>query len=123
MFKLGLNGLPPGAHGFHVHENGDCDPNLVNGARIPAGGAGGHFDPNHTGKHAGPAGEGHFGDLPLIEVAADGTANQSLVAPRIKDPVSLKGHAVVIHSGGDNYSDLPSRLGGGGSRIACGVIE
>ena len=28
----------------------------------------------------------------------------------------------MIHSGGDNYSDEP-KLGGGGARVACGVIE
>ena len=29
----------------------------------------------------------------------------------------------MIHAGGDNYSDLPKPLGGGGDRIACGVIQ
>ena len=28
----------------------------------------------------------------------------------------------MIHVGGDNYSDMPLPLGGGGARIACGVI-
>jgi len=27
----------------------------------------------------------------------------------------------MIHAGGDNYSDQPEPLGGGGGRIACGV--
>ena len=30
----------------------------------------------------------------------------------------LKGRAIVIHSGGDNYSDVPKKLGGGGSSPA-----
>jgi superoxide dismutase, Cu-Zn family len=30
---------------------------------------------------------------------------------------------VVIHEGGDNFSDQPKPLGGGGGRIACGVIK
>ena len=34
----------------------------------------------------------------------------------------LKGHSVMIHEGGDNYTDNPP-LGGGGARIACGVIK
>jgi Cu-Zn family superoxide dismutase len=34
-----------------------------------------------------------------------------------------QGHAIIIHEGGDNYSDTPKPLGGGGSRIACGVVE
>jgi Cu-Zn family superoxide dismutase len=28
----------------------------------------------------------------------------------------------VIHGGGDNYSDSPQPLGGGGARVACGVV-
>ena len=35
----------------------------------------------------------------------------------------LKGRSVIIHAGGDNYSDQPAPLGGGGARIACGVIK
>jgi superoxide dismutase, Cu-Zn family len=122
-FKLALHGLPPGSHGFHVHENGNCGPTLLNDIRIPAGAAGGHLDPGHTGIHAGPNGEGHLGDLPVLEVEANGTAKQTLTAPRIKDTAMLKGRALVIHLGGDNYSDSPSLSGGGGGRFACGVVE
>ncbi len=28
----------------------------------------------------------------------------------------------MIHAGGDNCADLPEKVGGGGARIACGVI-
>ena len=35
----------------------------------------------------------------------------------------VKGRAIMIHAGGDNYSDQPAPLGGGGARIACGVIK
>jgi Cu-Zn family superoxide dismutase len=122
-FKLDLHGLPPGPHGFHVHENGNCGPILMNGTRIPGGAAGGHLDPGHTGAHLGPTGEGHLGDLPVLEVQANGTAKQTLTAPRIKDTDMLKGRALVIHLGGDNYSDSPSLLGGGAGRFACGVVE
>ena len=123
MFKLNLKSLPPGPHGFHVHENGQCAPTTMNGTAIPAGAAGGHWDSDHTNKHEGPAGAGHIGDLPVLEAAADGTASQSLSAPRIKDIAVLKGHALMIHQHGDNYSDQPAALGGGGPRIACGVIN
>jgi Cu-Zn family superoxide dismutase len=122
-FKLDLHGLPPGLHGFHVHENANCGPTLLNGVRIPGGAAGGHFDPEHTNKHEGPAGEGHLGDLPVLAVAANGTASQTLTAPRIKNIDILMGRALIIHSGGDDYSDSPNILGGGGSRIACGEVE
>jgi Cu-Zn family superoxide dismutase len=123
VFKLDLHGLPPGPHGFHLHENASCGPTMKNDAAVPAGAAGGHFDPAHSGKHEGPAGEGHLGDLPVLDVAASGTATQTLAAPRIKDLTTLKNHALIIHAGADNYSDQPSPLGGGGARFACGTIE
>jgi superoxide dismutase, Cu-Zn family len=122
-FKLNLHGLPPGPHGFHVHENANCGPTLLNGVRIPAGAAGDHLDPDNTGKHLGPMGEGHLGDLPVLDVQPDGTATQTLTAPRIRNTGILKGHALIIHIGGDNYSDSPSIGGGGGGRVACGLVE
>jgi superoxide dismutase, Cu-Zn family len=122
-FQFDLHGLPPGSHGFHVHENASCGPTLMGGIRIPAGAAGDHFDPENTGKHAGPMGDGHLGDLPAIEVGAGGTAKQALTAPRIKDIEALRKHALIIQVGGDNYSDSPARDGGGGGRFACGLIE
>jgi Cu-Zn family superoxide dismutase len=125
-----LHGLPPGQHGFHIHQNPDCGPTTpapVAGAApaapVPAGAAGGHFDPDHTGMHMGPMAKGHMGDLPFITVAADGTDHETLTAPRWSDVSGLKGHALVIHAGGDNYADQPKPLGGGGARIACGVIQ
>jgi Cu-Zn family superoxide dismutase len=88
----------------------------------PAGGAGGHLDPDKTGMHMGPMGKGHLGDLPFLTVDGAGTDDEQLVAPRITDVSALKGRTLVIHAGGDNYSDTPP-LGGGGARIACGVIQ
>lgn len=121
--RLDLHGLPPGDHGFHVHANPDCSPNEKDGKTVPAGAAGGHLDPDKTGMHMGPAGMGHLGDLPRLTVASDGTAKGVLLAPRIKRLDALRGHALMIHAGGDNYADQPAPLGGGGARLACGVIE
>ncbi|MEA2738922.1 MAG: superoxide dismutase, Cu-Zn family, partial [Acetobacteraceae bacterium] len=39
------------------------------------------------------------------------------------DTATLHKHALVIHANGDNYSDAPAALGGGGGRSACGEIE
>jgi Cu-Zn family superoxide dismutase len=122
MFHLRLHGLPPGPHGFHVHAMPSCAAGEKDGKPVPAGAAGAHLDPDKTGIHMGPAGMGHLGDLPFITVAADGTAKETLAAPRIKSLDDLKGHALMIHVGGDNYSDQPAPLGGGGARLACGVI-
>ena len=121
-FTLKLHGLSPGQHGFHVHENGSCGPTMMGGVRIPGGAAGSHFDPEGRYKHAGPAGDGHMGDLPFIEAQADGTATATVTAARIADVAAIKGRSLIIHAGGDTYSDTPS-LGGGGGRFACGVVE
>jgi Cu-Zn family superoxide dismutase len=117
-----LKSLPPGPHGFHLHETRSCAPKAgPDGKLVPALAAGGHFDPDKTGKHAGPEGKGHLGDLPALEVAADGTAKKPILAPQLR-VTDLKGKALIIHAGGDNYADQPAPLGGGGARIACGVI-
>jgi len=116
-----LRGLPPGPHGFHAHENPNCGAKVQDGKPVPGLAAGGHYDPDKTGAHHGPTGKGHRGDLPLLRVDADGTATSPVIAPHlsVKD---LKGRSLMIHEGGDNYSDKPKPLGGGGARIACGVV-
>lgn len=108
-----LHDLPAGIHGFHIHEKPDCD-NMGNAA-------GGHLDPAHTGEHEGPYKRGHLGDLPVLIVDKDGNATLPMLAPRFKLS-DIKNHALMIHAGGDNYSDKPEKLGGGGARIACGVV-
>ncbi len=118
-----LKGLPPGEHGFHVHEKGSCEPGMVNGQMAPGGAAGGHLDPKGTKAHKGPmATDGHQGDLPFIVVAADGSAKKAVVAPHLK-LADVKGRALMVHVGGDNYSDTPKPLGGGGGRLVCGVVK
>jgi len=120
--RLDLHGLPPGEHGFHLHETPSCAPaTAADGAVTPAGAAGGHLDPAMTKTHAGPQGAGHLGDLPRITVAADGTSRQTLEAPRLGSAAAFRGHALMIHAGGDTYADTPP-LGGGGARLACGVV-
>jgi Cu-Zn family superoxide dismutase len=120
---LDLHGLPPGQHGFHLHQNASCQPATApDGTVTPAGAAGGHFDPDMNSHHMGPDGMGHLGDLPRVDVAADGTAKLTLTAPRIKDVSKIANHALMFHAGGDNYSDTPP-LGGGGKRLACGVLN
>lgn len=122
LLNLQLQGLPPGEHGFHVHQNPDCGPKVQEGRPVAGAAAGGHYDPKNAGRHAGPYGDGHLGDLPAIEADPDGNVMGAVVAPRLslKD---IRGRSLMIHAGGDNYSDQPKPLGGGGARIACGVIE
>lgn len=123
VVTLDLHGLPPGPHGLHLHQNASCAPGPgPDGKVVPAGAAGGHWDPGKTGHHLGPEGMGHMGDLPRVEIGADGTYKGSLVAPHIMDVSALKGRSLMLHAGGDNYSDTPP-LGGGGARYACAVLQ
>ena len=122
-FAVNLHDLPAGEHGFHVHAEGSCAPVTADDGTItPAGAAGGHWDPDNAGHHGAPDGDGHLGDLPKLTIDANGASTEVVVAPRIHDLAALQGHALMIHAGGDNYSDDPAPLGGGGARLACGVI-
>lgn len=116
LFTPNLSGISSGIHGFHVHVNPDCGNNGM--------AAGGHFDPNLTNKHLGPYHDnGHLGDLPAFYATADGTVTLPVLAPRLKHVSQIKNHALMVHSGGDNYSDSPQSLGGGDGRMACGIIK
>jgi superoxide dismutase, Cu-Zn family len=120
VFTPALTGLPPGMHGFHVHENPSCAAADKDGKKVPALAAGGHYDPSKSGKHGTPWGDGHLGDLPALYVDADGKATQPVLAPRLKLS-DLSGRSIMVHAGGDNHADHPMPLGGGGARIVCGV--
>ena len=118
-----LSGLPPGEHGFHIHEVGNCGPGINEGKAATGFAAAGHYDPSHTKKHLGPfSTSGHRGDLPVLVVDAQGNAARRVTAPHLK-VADIRGRSVMIHAGGDNYSDSPKPLGGGGARIACGVVQ
>ena len=112
-FTPSLSGLTAGEHGFHVHVNPDCG--------MAGQSAGGHYDPANTGRHEGPDGNGHLGDLPRLVVAGNGAATVPVVARRVRVS-DLAGRSLMIHAGGDNYSDVPAPLGGGGARVACGAV-
>jgi Cu-Zn family superoxide dismutase len=118
---LNLSGLPPGIHGFHIHEKGSCDTPDFSGA-------GDHFNPRKK-KHGflDPKGP-HAGDLPNIAVKEDGTVEDTIVTRLL----TLKkgadnsllvpgGKSAVIHKAADDYLTDPA--GHSGGRIACGVIE
>ena len=122
VFSPSLTGLPPGSHGFHVHENPSCEPKEKDGKMVPALAAGGHYDPAASKRHGLPWGDGHLGDLPALFVDATGNANTPVLAPRLKI-ADTKGRSLMIHAGGDNHADHPAPLGGGGARFACGVIQ
>src|SRR5262249_42892063 len=108
---------PPGTHGLHVHEKGDCsDPE--------AKAAGGHFNPTSM-DHAGPMDEKHHaGDLGNIEVKADGTGDLEITSKMLtvkEGPNSVVGKAVIFHEKADDLKTQPT--GNAGGRLACGVVK
>jgi len=111
-----VTGLVPGAHGFHIHEKGDCS--------APDGmSAGGHFNP--TGKaHGNPAaGEHHGGDMPMLEADAAGNATLDVTLDTITlgaDANGIIGRSVIVHKDPDDFKTQPT--GNSGARVACGVI-
>ena len=119
LMSVDVAGLPPGAHGIHLHAVGACTPNFK--------AATGHINPNKA-KHGlrNPEGPDN-GDLPNLFVAADGTAKAefftTLVSVAGGDMPALldeDGSAVIIHENPDDHMTQP--IGGAGGRIGCGVI-
>ena len=111
-----LKNLPPGAHAFHVHAVGLCEP--------PYKTSGGHYNPTGV-KHgiANPEGV-HAGDMPNIHVPDSGALTIEVLNTFLSVDSSLfdeDGAAIVIHEGPDDYVSDPA--GAAGARIACGVIE
>ncbi|MEA3082201.1 MAG: superoxide dismutase, Cu-Zn family [Sphingomonadales bacterium] len=115
-FRVSASGLPHGIHGIHVHPIGRCDP-------PDFASAGTHWNP--TGRQHGlnnPQGP-HAGDLPNVEVAANGVLNQTVVLPNatMAQLLDADGSAILIHAGADDYVSQPS--GNSGPKIACAVIR
>ena len=110
-----LENLPAGAHAFHVHAVGVCEP--------PFKSAGGHFNPTGA-KHGIESAEGvHAGDMPNIHVPESGALEIEVLNTPLRLDAALfdeDGAAIVIHDGPDDYVTDPA--GAAGPRIACGVI-
>ena len=120
--------LEPEFHGFHVHAVGECVPPFTT--------AGGHYNPS------GVSHGDHAGDLPSLLVNEDGTGQLQFTTDRfsIGDLFDADGSALIVHTGRDNYANIPSRYhshtydtfgpdtdtlatGDAGARAACGVVE
>lgn len=116
-----LKGLPPGSHGFTIHENGA----LTNGCSD----AGAHYNP--LGKdHGGPGDtDRHVGDLGNIVADDDSEAKVDIVdkVVSLDGEYSVVGRSIVIHIGEDDLGqgETPDskRTGHSGRRVACGVIK
>lgn len=112
-----VSGLTPGAHGFHIHENGDC-------SAPDAKSAGEHFNPGGK-KHGGlRSTERHGGDLGNIQADSSGNAKVDVTTKDVTlargKPDSILGRALVVHAKVDDQKSDPA--GNAGDRVACGVI-
>lgn len=117
--ELELEGLSPGFHGIHIHEEPLCErPDFVS--------AGNHLNPEQN-KHGLMHPEGsHLGDLPNIEVDKNGEVkiDMLLAHATLEDGrfslLQKGGSAIIITENADDGMSQPS--GNSGKRIACGVI-
>lgn len=112
-----VSGLKPGrAHGFHLHEVGDCSSGDGMSTK-------GHFNPFNTA-HGPQHGEHHAGDLPSLRANASGVADMEVrvklltVAP---GPASVVGRGLIVHADPDDFVTQPT--GNSGARVACGVVK
>lgn len=111
-----LMGVPPGVHGFHVHDKGDCGDN--------GNAAGGHFNPATTAHGAPSADPHHAGDFGNVTANAAGRVHTDFTTRSITveaGPNSVVGHAVILHANPDDLVTQPT--GNAGARIACGIVE
>lgn len=123
MVLIHLDGkdMPPGAHGFHIHEKGDCTaPDFTS--------AGAHFNPDKDDHGAMHGRDFHAGDLPNIFVNTDGTVRVDIFSDDISITdkteegylLDADGSAFMIHEKADDYKTKDT--GGAGARIACGAL-
>lgn len=131
-----VQGLEPGFYGLHVHGTGLCETDSAAPGDPGRTGdflsAGGHLG-GDSGDHPG-----HTGDLTSLYVTQDGLGFLTTVTDRfgVEDLVADDdGSAVVLHSGPDNFANVPERYapegpdgttlgtGDAGPRLACGVVE
>ncbi|HTK84536.1 MAG TPA: superoxide dismutase family protein [Patescibacteria group bacterium] len=113
---VGLKGVLPGWHAFHIHAVGDCSD------KAAFKNSGGHL--KHEGQmHGAMSGKGpHIGDMPNIWVGNDGTGKAQFFSDHVTwaDLSGADGSAFVVHAGADDYKTDPA--GNAGARVGCGVI-
>lgn len=118
LVEAKINNAPPGKHGFHIHEVGNCG-DKGNAAK-------GHFNPDKV-KHGFLPKDGfknaHAGDLGNITISSDGkgTLNETVSGLTLSgDKYAIKGLSVILHEKADDFGQP---VGNAGGRIGCGIIE
>ena len=111
-----VQGLEPGEHGLHLHEQGNCDP----AGEKTFEQAGGHVNPGGT-THPNHAGD--YGNLVIDDAGAAlwmGTLDMLTWDNGEMGLADADGTALVIHADPDDMVTDPS--GNSGARIACAVL-
>ena len=120
LITVHVKGLPPGPHGFHIHDAGKCEPPFASAGKILN-----PLNAKHGLRHdEGPA----MGDMPNLHVPASGELTAEVLNPFVTlapdaDGSLLResGTSVVIRANADDHQTQPD--GNSGVPIACGVIK
>lgn len=114
--RVDLTGVPPGTHGFHVHENGQCGND--------GSAAGSHFNPLSMPHGAPSDASHHAGDFGNVTADANREVHTTITTRSIRvspGTTSVLGRALILHARADDLTSQPS--GDAGDPIACGVIQ
>jgi len=118
LIQASVKNVPPGPHGFHIHEKGNCGD--------AGNAAGGHFNPDKV-KHGKLITDGfanaHAGDLGNLSIAPNGTGTFAQTVPGLalnNGKYAIANHAIILHAKKDDFSQPTGNAGG---RIGCGVIS
>ncbi|XP_029835596.3 LOW QUALITY PROTEIN: superoxide dismutase [Cu-Zn], chloroplastic [Ixodes scapularis] len=114
---VNVTGLPPGSHGFHIHQYGDISKGCAS--------AGGHYNPlfmNHGGPNSSVR---HVGDLGNIVANSDGIVVHCRKYHNftLHGTHSILGRSIIIHADEDDYGignhNDSLTTGHVGARLAC----
>ena len=112
LLKPNLRGMRPGLYAFHVHEHPNCGPASKDAELVAGLAAGSHLWLSGTGELSGTTFSSHLGNLPNLEVGADGTATKTVVAARLT-LADVANRSLMIHASQDDFS----------ARMACGRLN
>lgn len=120
IIKLDLYNLPPGFHGFHVHELADM--------RKGCDSLGSHYNPFQHSHRGLNQKMNHIGDLGNILVNEAGICLSEILVDYLplKGKYGIIGRSMIIHEKIDDLGILmdteSKKTGNSGKRISCGII-
>ena len=114
-----FEGLQPGTHAIHIHENADCS--AEDGTS-----AGGHWNPTKMPHGKWGDSEGyHRGDIGNFEADDNGNGTITMTTEEWciscdDNTKNIAGKGLIVHQGADDFTSQPS--GDAGARVSCGGI-